>query len=78
MSRGLGRGGRVQMKEVQDTANDPLLSHCATAKALKAFFPHTILGTWEGQQIIAPWGTAGRKGIHIHITTAARLTVSVL
>ena len=42
------------MKEVQDTANDPLLSHCATAKALKAFFPHTILGTWEGQQIIAP------------------------
>lgn len=43
VSRGLGDWGRAQMQGVQDTANDPLLSHCTTAKTLKAcwfFSPH--------------------------------------
>lgn len=64
MSRGLGRGGRVQMKEVQDTANDPLLSHCATAKALKAccfFFPTRFLALGKGSRSLHPEELLGER-----------------
>lgn len=64
MSRGLGRGGRVQLKEVQDTANDPLLSHCATAKALKAccfFFPTRFLALGKGSRSLRPEELLGER-----------------